>query len=190
MCAKECRFGAPCRWKLLPEVFLGILYANTKMHNIFLCRGQPEYLFDHFLLFIGQDQFGEELLNIFTYLGSQKNLCKHMHYMFGLFWPLQINHVCEDFPPHGVARGGFQLAATLSKKGPPPLTFRSSSAGKLICGSWHCQVGNAREHTHKTEHHHSSLANNDVSHCNARGSVNGDFHTVLRVWCGNQVPNH
>ena len=32
----------PCRWKVLHEVFLGILYAKN-MHNLFLYCGQPEY---------------------------------------------------------------------------------------------------------------------------------------------------
>ena len=25
-----------------------------------------------------------------------------MHYIFGIFKPLQINHVCERFRPHGI----------------------------------------------------------------------------------------
>ena len=32
----------PCRWKSLPEIFLGMLDAKT-LQNIFLYSGRPEY---------------------------------------------------------------------------------------------------------------------------------------------------
>ena len=49
--------GVPCRWKLLPEVFLG--YSMRK-----------------FLLFVGQDQLGEDYLTYSHIWGSQNTLSK------------------------------------------------------------------------------------------------------------------
>ena len=63
------------------------------------------------LLFVGQDQLGEIYLTYSHIWGSQNSLGKKMHYIFGILRPLQINHVCENFHPHGSVQKF--LAATL-----------------------------------------------------------------------------
>ena len=79
-------------------------FMRKNMHNIFLYCGQPEY-FRQFLLFVGQDQLGEDYLTYCHIWGSQNTLGKNMHYIFRIFRPLQINHVCDNFHPHGIAKG-------------------------------------------------------------------------------------
>ena len=57
----------------------------------------------NFLLFVGQDQLGENCLTYSHIWGSQNTLGKDMRYIFGIFRPLQINHVCENSRPHGIS---------------------------------------------------------------------------------------
>ena len=77
--------------------------TQTNMHNIFPCCGQPEY-FRLFAVVCWAGPTGRELPNIFPYLGSKNALGEQLHYIFGIFRPLQINHVCDNFRPHGSSR--------------------------------------------------------------------------------------
>ena len=51
-------YGVPSRWKLLPEAFLEILYATTVCITYSFVVHNPSVL-GNFLLFVGQDQLGE-----------------------------------------------------------------------------------------------------------------------------------
>ena len=51
-------------------------------------------------LFAEKHRVGENLPNIFRYLGVPEYFKKH--YIFGMFRPLRINHVCGTFRPHGI----------------------------------------------------------------------------------------
>ena len=61
------RTNLPCRWKLLPEVFLGILYAKKRCRTYSCILGAPNTLGN--LLFAEKHRLGENLPNIFRYLG-------------------------------------------------------------------------------------------------------------------------
>ena len=47
--------GVPCRWKLLPDIFLGILLAKKLCITYSFIVDNPNIL-GNFLLFLGQDQ--------------------------------------------------------------------------------------------------------------------------------------
>ena len=85
-----------------------------KLHNIFLYCGQPEYFLGNFLLFVGQSPPGENYLTYSHIWASQNTLGKKMHYIFGTFRPLQINHVCDN-PAHQT----IQKTAPIPKAGGP-----------------------------------------------------------------------
>ena len=51
----------------------------------------------NFLFFAGRDQLGENYLTYFHIWGSRILWVRNMHYMFGIFRPLQTNHVCDNF---------------------------------------------------------------------------------------------
>ena len=55
----------------------------------------------NFLLFAGQNQLGENYLTYSHIWGSQNTFGKKNAYIFGIVRPLQINHVCDNFRPHG-----------------------------------------------------------------------------------------
>ena len=52
-------------------------------------------------LFAEKHRLGENLPNIFRYTGVLKYYRQKMHYIFGIFRPLRINNVCDNFRPHG-----------------------------------------------------------------------------------------
>ena len=80
-------------------------FVQKNIHNIFISCGRPGY-FRKFYVACWAGQTGRELPNIFPYLGSQNTLGKENAFLiFGIFRPLQINHVCDNFRPHGIQSG-------------------------------------------------------------------------------------
>ena len=88
----------PCHWKPLHEVFLGRLFAKKTF-----IVDTPNSL-GHFLLFVGQDCLGENYLTYSDIWCPRILLVKNMHYLFRIFRPLRINHICEDFRPHSISK--------------------------------------------------------------------------------------
>ena len=48
-------------------------------------------------LFAEKHRLGENLPNIFRYLGVPEYFRQKIHYIFGIFRPRRINHVCDNF---------------------------------------------------------------------------------------------
>ena len=85
-------------WTLLREC---LKQKTCIVHNVFLCCDSPNIL-GFFLLFVGQDQLGENYLIYSHVWGPRILYVKTMHHIFGIFRPLQINHVCEIFRLLGI----------------------------------------------------------------------------------------
>ena len=79
-------------------------------------------------LFAEKHRLGENLPHIFRYLGSRNTLDTKMYYIFGIFRPLRINHVCGNFRPHGirVTNQGSPTSVSLV-----PLGLRSRGPGTM-----------------------------------------------------------
>ena len=67
-------------------------FMRKNMHNIFL------YVIS-VVCWVGPT--GRGYLTYSHIWGSRNTLGKNMHYIFRIFKPLQINHVCDNFHPHG-----------------------------------------------------------------------------------------
>ena len=90
--SKSISEARPCRWKLLPEVFLGVLHAEN-MHSIFLYCWRPNIL-GNFWLFLGQDQLGGIASHIPIIQVPEYFRCEcWLHYIFSKFRSLWIYHV-------------------------------------------------------------------------------------------------
>ena len=80
----------------------------------------------NFQLFVGQNQLGENYLTYSHIWGSQNTLGKNMHYIFGIFGPLQIKHACDNFRLHGYSQKN--ISATLAHcLGRPEETLKSKA---------------------------------------------------------------
>ena len=116
------------------------------MHNIFLDCERPEY-FWQFSVVCWAGPTGREFPNIFQYLGGSKNSRdRNIHYMFGIFRPLQINHVCAHFRPHGKL---LISARPLREQTCSPRVSNLSTPcyGDFVCGSQWPKQG-SRGNTH------------------------------------------
>ena len=60
-------------------------------------------------MFVGQDHLGEDYLTYSHIWGSQNTLGKKYALHIQDIQALQINHVCDNFRPHGTSRDGFSF---------------------------------------------------------------------------------
>ena len=96
----------------------------------------------NFLLFVGQDRLGEDYQTYSHIWGPENTLGKNIHYIFGIFKPHQINHVCDNFRPHGNSYDGIRSYSVSMLGGKPRPCFVKQDNGQheKVCGESHARV--------------------------------------------------